>query len=205
MRLDRAVVSDLAARAIIGALFALLSINLFHEFLRTGRLTGLLLLASEALVVVLMVVRRRTELVDRSVAAALVTAVSVAGPPLLRVSIDTPLFSDAVTASLSAVGLALTIYGKVVLGRSFGIVPANRGVVVAGPYTYVRHPIYTGYLLSHLAFVLAYPTVRNVVIAVCADSALVVRALFEERMLRRDMSYQAYCARVGWHLVPGVF
>jgi protein-S-isoprenylcysteine O-methyltransferase Ste14 len=38
-----------------------------------------------------------------------------------------------------------------------------------------------------------------------ADTALVVRALIEERVLNRDAEYQAYCERVGWHLVPGLF
>jgi len=31
------------------------------------------------------------------------------------------------------------------------------------------------------------------------------RALLEERVLARDDAYQAYCSRVAWHLVPGVF
>ena len=40
---------------------------------------------------------------------------------------------------------------------------------------------------------------------VVADGALVLRALFEERMLLADTRYREYCQRVGWHLVPGVF
>ena len=40
---------------------------------------------------------------------------------------------------------------------------------------------------------------------IISDSALVWRALFEERLLRQDERYQAYCGRVGWHLVPGLF
>ena len=38
------------------------------------------------------------------------------------------------------------------LGRSFGVAPANRGIVVRGPYSFVRHPIYTGYLITHTGF-----------------------------------------------------
>jgi len=49
---------DLIARASIGALFTLLSINLLGDFIRTGRVTGLLLLVGESLVVVLTIVRR---------------------------------------------------------------------------------------------------------------------------------------------------
>jgi len=37
-----------------------------------------------------------------------------------------------------------------------------------------------------------------------ADDA-VARALFEERILERDAIYRAYCGRVAWHLIPGVF
>ena len=204
-RPSREVVTDLLARATVGGLFALLSVNLLADFLRTGRVTGLLLLCSESLVVVLTVVRRRAQLVDRSAGAAVSTMMSLAGPPLLRTAEASGLAPDAVTALLSAVGLALVIVGKLALGRSFGVVPANRGVVVGGPYAVVRHPIYAGYLVTHAAFLIAHPRPWNVLIVIAADTALVVRALIEERVLSADADYQSYCRRVGWHLVPGVF
>ena len=197
--------SDLLARAMVIALLTLLSINLLQDFLRTGHLTGLMLLASEALVILLMVVRRRARLVDHSAIAAATTMMSVAGPPLLRVSDAPGLAPDMVTAWLSAGGLALVIAGKLTLGRSFGIIPANRGVVARGPYNLVRHPIYAGYLVTHAAFVMAHPRAWNVAVVLIADAALIVRALIEERVLAADGEYQAYCRRVEWHLVPGVF
>jgi protein-S-isoprenylcysteine O-methyltransferase Ste14 len=205
LRLSDEKFRDLIARACIVVLFTLLSMNLLAHFMRTGRVTGLLLLAGEALVVVLTVVRRRARLVDRSVAAAVMTTVSLAGPPLLRASDAVPLAPDALTAMVSALGLILVIVGKMALGRSFGVVPANRGVVVRGPYGVVRHPIYTGYLITHAGFLLANPMPWNVGLIVIADAALVVRALMEERILKADAEYQGYCQRVGWHLVPGVF
>lgn len=201
----RDLLRDFAARLTIATLFTLLSVNLFADFMRTGRLTGLLLLAGELLVVVLTVVRRRTQLVDRSVAAAVLTVISVAGPPLLRASDIAPLAPDHLTALLSTMGLLVVVLGKMALGRSFGLVPANRGIVMRFPYTLVRHPIYTGYLATHLAFLVASPSRWNVAVILIADSALVLRALMEERILGRDAVYQQYCRRVEWHLVPGVF
>jgi protein-S-isoprenylcysteine O-methyltransferase Ste14 len=197
--------ADIGARVLSGVLFVLLSMNLVRDFLATRRLTGLLLLVSEALVVVLIVFRRRAVQVDRSTSARLITVVSMIGPPLLRAGQEAALVPDLLTALVSTVGLALVIAGKVTLGRSFGLVPANRGVVVGGPYLMMRHPIYTGYVISHLAFLAAHPTVRNIVLIVAADTALVVRALLEERTLTGDPQYRDYCQRVGWHLVPGVF
>ncbi len=54
-------------------------------------------------------------------------------------------------------------------------------------------------------FWLRNPEPLNLAIVLIADSALIVRALIEERVLRLDAAYEAYCQRVGWHLVPGVF
>ena len=186
-------------------LFVFLSINLLGDFLRTHHVTGLLLLLSESLVVALTIVRRRARLVDRSIAAIVVTTISMAGPPLLRTAEGEALMPDHFTALVLAVGLALVVAGKLTLGRSFGLVPANRGVVARGPYKFVRHPIYLGYLVTHIGFLAAHPQPLNILIVVCSDAALIVRALFEERVLEHDERYRAYCGRVGWHLVPGVF
>jgi len=204
-RYTRAMLTDLMSRAMIVMLFSMLSVNIFGDFMRTGHVTGLLLLAGESLVVILTVVRRKAQLVDRSIAAGVMTLVSVAGPPLLRASGTAPLVPDVATAMVSALGLVLVLVGKMTLGRSFGLVPANRGVVVRGPYTFVRHPIYTGYLITHVAFFIANPTPWNTAVILIADTALILRALMEERVLSEDAEYQGYCQRVGWHLVPGVF
>jgi protein-S-isoprenylcysteine O-methyltransferase Ste14 len=201
----REICSDFVARAVVGSLFALLSINLLADFVHTHRATGLLLLVSESLVVVLTIVRRRARLVDRSAQAAIATAVSLVGPSLVRASGGPGLLPDGATMILSAAGLIVVIAGKLTLGRSFGIAPANRGVVVAGPYVFVRHPIYAGYLVTHLAFAFAYPSPWNFIVLVVSDVALVLRALCEERVLAADRAYQTYCRRVAWHLVPGVF
>ena len=205
LRFSREVGGDLLSRLAVGVLFAVMSVNLLTDFAHTHRLTGLLLLASESLVVVLTIVRRRTQIVDRSAAAAVVTTISLIGPSLVRTVSGGGLLPDAVTAVVSSVGLVLIIAGKITLGRSFGLVPANRGVVIGGVYGFVRHPIYAGYLLTHLAFACAHPTTWNVTVLVLTDTALIVRALYEEKVLEADRSYQSYCRRVAWHIVPGVF
>jgi protein-S-isoprenylcysteine O-methyltransferase Ste14 len=203
--LTRPFGADLLARAAVGGLFALLSVNLLTDFIQTQRMTGLLLIVSESLVVVLTILRRRA---GRSVdhrCAAVVTAASLVGPVLLRTAQGPGLLPDLATVVISAVGLIVVIAGKIALGRSFGIVPANRGVVIAGPYGIVRHPIYAGYVLTHVGFACAHPTGWNVALVVLTDAALMIRALYEERVLAGDRVYQTYCRRVAWHVVPGVF
>jgi protein-S-isoprenylcysteine O-methyltransferase Ste14 len=196
---------DLAARAVTVALFTLLAVRIGANFLQTGHLTGLLLLVSELLVVALTVFRRRAAMVDRTLRGRSLTALSLLGPPLVIPTLHGALVPDLWTTAASAAGLLVIIAGKLSLGRSFGLVPANRGIVSHGLYRAVRHPIYLGYLVTHVAFLIANPSPWNVALLASADIALVLRAIQEERTLLADPAYAAYQTRVRWRLVPGVF
>ena len=127
------------------------------------------------------------------------------GPLLVRTSPGSGLLPDLATTVASGIGLSIIISAKLALGRSFGIVPANRGVVMAGLYNVVRHPIYAGYLITHVSFAIAHPLAWNAVILGITDVALLVRALREEQVLKADRTYEDYCRRVAWHVLPGVF
>ena len=189
----------------IVTLFTLMAVRIGVDFMETGRLTGLLLLASETLVVVFTVVRRSPSIVDRSVRARVLTTLSMMGPPLVRPASVAALAPEFVTVLISALGLLVVIAGKISLGRSFGLMPANRGIVSTGPYRLVRHPIYTGYLITHIGFLAANPTPWNGAMLVLADVALLMRAKREERTLAHDPAYRAYLGRVRWRVVPGAF
>lgn len=196
--------SEFAGRAFISALFVLLATRIGAEFMKTGHLTGLLLLVSELLVVVLTVVRRPAVIVDRTLVTRIVSGISIGGVYLIRPAGDA-LLPDLVTAAVSGAGLLVIITGKLTLGRSFGLLPANRGIVCRGIYKVVRHPIYAGYLVTHAAFLLAHPTALNVALLVVADTALLVRAVYEERTLALDAEYADYLSRVRWRVIPGAF
>lgn len=204
-RAARRDAGEMAGKAVIVSLFTLLAVRLGIDYVETGRLTGLLLLASEALVVVLTVFRRAPAFVDRSMRARALTGMSLLGPLLMIPSNLAPLAPEAVTVGLSAAGLSVVIAGKVSLGRSFGLMPANRGIVCTGLYRLVRHPIYMGYLITHVAFLAANPSAWNIAAIVIADIALMVRAVCEETTLARDAAYREYQTRVRWRVVPGVF
>ncbi len=197
--------ADSAARTIVIALFTVMAVRLGLDFMDTGRLTGLLLLASEALVVLLTLFRRAPAIVDRSARARLLTALSMIGPPLVRPTAFGGIAPEVSTVLISACGLLVVIGGKLSLGRSFGLIPANRGIVCSGLYRAVRHPIYLGYMLTHVAFVAANPTLWNLVLLSASDVALMARAVCEERTLARDAEYREYQHTVRWRVLPGVF
>ena len=76
-------VGELASKIVIVTLFSSMAMRLGADAARTGHVTGILLLASEALVVALTLVRRTAATVDRSWWARLLTAFSTFGPPLV--------------------------------------------------------------------------------------------------------------------------
>lgn len=196
---------DIIAKVCILTLFSAMASRLAKDFVETGHITGLLLLASEALVVAFTLVRRPAGAVDRTWKARTLTLFSTFCPPLLRPVAVTALASESLTVMVSAVGLRIVVLGKLSLGRSFGLTPANRGVVCTGVYRYVRHPIYLGYLVTHVGFVTAYPAIWNLAMLLAADVALMLRAICEERTLALDPAYRAYMARVRWRILPGIF
>jgi protein-S-isoprenylcysteine O-methyltransferase Ste14 len=197
--------ADALGRLVIIVLFSLLAVRIATNFQQTGRFTGLLLLVGEVLVVALTVFRRSAVRVDRSWHARLLTGLSLSGPLLLRPLTTVGLLSDAITTAVSGVGLLISVAGKLSLGRSFGLMPANRGIVSGGLYRIVRHPIYLGYLVTHVGFVLAHPTPWNIALLIASDLALLTRAVCEEQTLARAPEYRAYQDRVRWRVVPGVF
>lgn len=198
--------SDIMARMAIVVLFTLMATRIGADFVHTGRLTGLLLLVSEALVVVLTVCRRPTAIVDRTTRARLLTTFSLLGPVL---AIPAPavaaILPESVTVPFCACGFLVAIAGKLSLGRSFALMPANRGVVSTGLYRIVRHPIYLGYLITHIGFLAANPTISNWLVLAGADIALLLRAVCEEQTLALDEAYREYQRQVRWRVLPGVF
>jgi protein-S-isoprenylcysteine O-methyltransferase Ste14 len=108
-------------------------------------------------------------------------------------------------AGLQLGGAVAAAYTLVSLGRSFGLVAANRGVKTGGAYAFVRHPLYLCYVATDFGYVLENPGVRNVLLLVVAWLCQVVRIRTEEECLRTDPTYVRYCERVRYRLVPLVW
>jgi protein-S-isoprenylcysteine O-methyltransferase Ste14 len=132
-------------------------------------------------------------------------AFAASATPLLVTPGGEPFVPVSVLAALFALSIGAQIMAKLSLNRSFGMVPANRGVVTSGLYGLVRHPVYASYLLGHVAFLLANPTVWNASLYAVALCLQLVRMQAEERLLSRDPVYADYAQTVRYRLVPGVY
>lgn len=85
-------------------------------------------------------------------------------------------------------------------------VAAGQTVADAGPYAWVRHPMYLGSVLAFLATPAALGSACAWLGAVPAILALMVRLVDEERLLRAQLpGYAAYGDRVRFRLMPGIW
>jgi protein-S-isoprenylcysteine O-methyltransferase Ste14 len=171
----------------------------------TDSLASLVVLLSEGLVVLLVLIRVRTVSVSRRPGDWLLAMSATAIPCLVQPAPEYTLLSPLIGAELMFMGILIQVHAKIVLGRSFGCVPAHRGLKLSGPYRFVRHPMYAGYLLTHVAFLLVNFTFWNLAVYALCYSLQIPRLLAEERLLRVDTQYAEYARRVRWRLVPGVF
>jgi protein-S-isoprenylcysteine O-methyltransferase Ste14 len=108
--------------------------------------------------------------------------------------------------ALMIVGLAFRWYSIRVLGKSFTYVVHTRPdqqVVQAGPYRWIRHPSYTGALLTVLGVLLALTNPLSLLGLIPPLAGYTYRIRVEERALMRDLGepYQSYMKRTK-RLIP---
>ena len=101
-------------------------------------------------------------------------------------------------------GVVLTQVARVYMGRSFGILPANRGIVSKGPFRSVRHPIYFGWLILSLGYAMSFASERNILLIATTLPFMVWRIGQEEVHLSADPEYLQYMKQVRYRLWPGV-
>ena len=101
-------------------------------------------------------------------------------------------------------GIFLSQYARVQMGRRFGILPANRGIVTGGPFRLVRHPVYSGWFVLSLGYVLNYPSLRNFALIIATVPFMFWRIHQEEKLLCQDPEYRAYRKRVPFKVFPAL-
>jgi protein-S-isoprenylcysteine O-methyltransferase Ste14 len=97
------------------------------------------------------------------------------------------------------VGLAVMVVGATGLGRGLTATPlpnAHAKLRTGGLYRYVRHPIYSGLLLTMASITVASGSVSRLLTLGVLVLLLTVKARWEEtRLMRRFQGYADYAAR----------
>jgi protein-S-isoprenylcysteine O-methyltransferase Ste14 len=165
--------------------------------------SSVVLLISEGVVLLFLLLRRPTERISLKPWDWLIAAAGSFVP--LLVTTNAPAFAPGVGTPLMLAGLIMHTGAKLSLNLSFGLVAANRGVKRRGFYRLVRHPMYAGYILSHIGFLLVRATWWNLALYSLELVLLLLRIEAEERVLRADPSYRTFAEQVRYRLLPGVY
>ena len=119
-----------------------------------------------------------------------------------------PLFFSGICMML--LGIGLRWYSAALLGKYFTFdvaIHSGQMLIEVGPYRHIRHPSYTGALLTLFGFGLALGNWAGLIAALfCLGSAYAYRIPVEEAALASVLgdAYEQYMKRT-WRLVPFLF
>ncbi|MGE5469736.1 MAG: methyltransferase family protein [Bacteroidota bacterium] len=200
------LLTDILLRIYVaGAVLFFAASALFHWRADPARITLLLIAASETVTAGIIVCSRRATRRDWRPLSMLTSCIAMFYFLGLDLAPGRHVVTEAAGVGLQIVGILFQLYAKLSLGRSFGILPATRRLVTGGAYRWLRHPIYFGYLIAHVGFLLANFSFQNVVVLVVLYLAQMLRIHREEAMLAQFAGYREYRKAVRYRLIPGLY
>jgi len=196
-------IGAVVSRGGLVALFVLFAWANFSHWRATGKPSGLGTTALEGWAALLFLVRRPADRLSRRPLAWVAAPVGSFAMLLARPYRGG--LPQLPCELLQLGGVLFALAGLATLGRSFGLVAADRGLKTGGPYRLVRHPAYAGYLIAYVGYVLENPAPLNVVLLCISTAFQLVRIHQEEAVLDADAGYGSYRERVPYRLVPRLY
>jgi protein-S-isoprenylcysteine O-methyltransferase Ste14/uncharacterized membrane protein (UPF0127 family) len=200
-----------AAHAPVNLFLALLwsrfVLSAFHAWRLGGEPMGLGIVIHNTLLMVFFMTRRNSERISLRFADWLVPILTLGAAMLLRPveSASNGWFGGNGSAWIQAAGMTGIILSLLSLGRSFGVIPANRSVVHRGAYRFVRHPLYLSELIFYFGFMSSNTTAANMGLVLFITAGQLWRSVAEEKILSLDPAYRAYRKEVRFRFLPGVY
>ena len=116
--------------------------------------------------------------------------------------------SQPIAIALQLIAVGLMVWSRVTFGRrSFHAAanPTAGGLVTAGPYRIIRHPIYTAACLFGWAPIVVHWSLVSVALGILLLLGALVRMICEERLVKQKYPEYVEYARVTKRMVPYVF
>jgi len=197
--------SSYAQDALLVVLSAAFAWSHGRAFFAEHQLTSFPFAIEQSILVGLFLFRRRSQYTSSRPGDWAVAAIGTWGTLTLRPigNAATPL--EIAGICIQCLGVSLAAVSFMSLGRSVGVVAANRGLKTGGMYALVRHPIYTAHITTISGFLLANPHPWNLAMAAVVFTGLFLRIEAEERLLVQTDDYASYRQRVPWRLFPKIY
>lgn len=187
----------------LATLFILFAIANTKSFFENPRLSVFLIVVFETIAAIFLLIRQDADETQHTWQTWITTTCGTLAPFLLR-----PIEATAdllLGEILQVIGFIMQIAALLYLNRSIGLLPAHRGIKSAGLYSWVRHPLYTAYLVTYLAYWINNQSLNNAAVAIFGTAFLVMRVYYEEALLVKYADYRRYADRIRWRLVPAIW
>jgi protein-S-isoprenylcysteine O-methyltransferase Ste14/uncharacterized membrane protein (UPF0127 family) len=191
--------------ALIGVLWGRFVLTALNQCLLDGHPLSFLIVIHNTLLMFFFLMRRKSLMVSSRALDWVIPVLTLCGALMLRPADSDPQFRATASAWLQCFGVAGIIFSLLSLGKSFGIVPANRKIVCAGAYRIVRHPLYISEIVFYTGFVTGNPSLQNVIMILLILAGQLYRSVSEETLLAIDPSYRSYREKVRYRFIPGLF
>lgn len=188
---------------LLATLFLLFAIANGGSFLANPRLSVFLIVVTETIVAFFLLLRRDPDETRHSWQTWITTTCGTLAPFLLRPIEATADLLPGQT--LQVIGFSLQIAALLSLNKSLGLLPAHRGVKSGGLYSWVRHPLYTAYVVTYLGYLISNQSLYNAAIVIVGTAFLVMRIYYEEALLLKYTEYARYANRIRWRLIPSIW
>lgn len=107
---------------------------------------------------------------------------------------------------LAGMWMVYRVFKENSFGSATVEIATDQRVISTGPYAIVRNPMYASAAVYFIGTSLALGSYWGLIPSVLTILGLVWRLFDEEKFLARNLpGYTEYCAKVRWHLIPGIF
>ena len=175
------------------------------QFLETSSPIHLIKVVFNLIVVALLLLQRKTSDIDDSRTSMLISVSHTFFPVLYNWDYSSSLLSTRLSFSIFLMGTLVAMLSIVDLSRSFGIIPANRGVRTSGTYRFVRHPIYLGYIIAHIGLMMLFVSWLNGALFLFYLYLTHLRISREEVLLLNSNEYINYVKKVKAKIIPCIY
>jgi len=105
-----------------------------------------------------------------------------------------------------AIWMVIQVFEENSFGSATVEVAKDQRVISTGPYAIVRNPMYASAAVYLIGLSLALGSYWGLIASVLTILGLVWRLFDEEQFLAQNLpGYVEYCAKVRWHMIPGLF
>lgn len=186
-------------------LWSVFFLSSFLHWQQNGSGSSLGLLLVNTLLVFLFLTRRESTEISHHILDWIIPIATVGLSMMLRPHPSGDRLFIAFAVAIQFIGILGILGSLMCLGRSFGIVPANRKIKYSGVYKIVRHPLYATEMIFYFGFVAGNFSASNLLIVIAILLGQMWRALSEEKLLSRDGNYSEYMKNVRYRFWPGIF